>query len=109
MNYDFLVGVNTALEELRPGAVYELNNRQFINWRDPNGLPPPSWEEIESIRQKQQIQYLKLQYARDRVKEYLPVSEQLDLLWHAIDQGIDLKNSEWFYHIKHVKQKFPKS
>jgi hypothetical protein len=30
------------------------------------------------------------------------------MLWHAIDQGVDLKNSEWFQKIKEVKEKFPK-
>jgi hypothetical protein len=32
----------------------------------------------------------------------------MDMLWHAINDGIDLKNSEWFNKIKEVKEKFPK-
>jgi hypothetical protein len=30
------------------------------------------------------------------------------MLWHAINTGTDLKNSEWFQKIKEVKEKFPK-
>jgi hypothetical protein len=30
------------------------------------------------------------------------------MLWHAINKGIDLKDSEWFKQIKEVKEKFPK-
>jgi hypothetical protein len=29
-------------------------------------------------------------------------------LWHAIDKGGDLKESEWFLKIKEVKDKYPK-
>ncbi len=39
-----LVGVNTAISLLRPGAQYCLSNTQFIEWNDPR--PAPSWEEI---------------------------------------------------------------
>jgi hypothetical protein len=31
------------------------------------------------------------------------------MLWHAVNQGIDLKDSEWFQTIKEVKEQFPKS
>jgi hypothetical protein len=39
-----LVGVNTAISLLRPGAHYCLSNTQFIEWNDPR--PAPSWDEI---------------------------------------------------------------
>lgn len=39
-----LVGVNTAISLLRPGAKYALYNTDFIEWNDPR--PAPSWEEI---------------------------------------------------------------
>lgn len=39
-----LVGVNTAISLLRPGAKFCLSNTQFIEWDDPR--PAPSWDEI---------------------------------------------------------------
>jgi hypothetical protein len=30
------------------------------------------------------------------------------MLWHAVNEGIDLKNSEWFKTINEVKKKYPK-
>jgi hypothetical protein len=30
------------------------------------------------------------------------------MLWHAIDDGQELQNSQWFKAIKEVKEKFPK-
>ena len=44
------------------------------------------------------------QYAYDRCKHYPDGFEQLDMLWHAVNQGIDLKDSEWFQTIKEVKE-----
>jgi hypothetical protein len=31
------------------------------------------------------------------------------MLWHAINEGKDLKDSEWFQKIREVKEQFPKS
>jgi hypothetical protein len=31
------------------------------------------------------------------------------MLWHAINEGINLKDSKWFQTIKEVKEMFPKS
>jgi hypothetical protein len=30
------------------------------------------------------------------------------MLWHTINEGKDLKDSEWFQTIKEVKEKYPK-
>jgi hypothetical protein len=30
------------------------------------------------------------------------------MLWHAVNTGTDLKDSEWFKSIKDVKEKYPK-
>jgi hypothetical protein len=30
------------------------------------------------------------------------------MLWHAINDGVDLKSSEWFETIKAIKEKYPK-
>jgi len=45
--FDLLWGVDVAIKKLRPGASFGLNNMIFSEWQDPNGLEPPSWEEIK--------------------------------------------------------------
>ncbi len=43
-------------------------------------------------------------------RKYESVSEQLDKLWHDIDNGVltDKINGTWFQSVKAVKDKFPK-
>jgi hypothetical protein len=106
-------GVDTAIKALRPGARFDMvagnGEFQFPRWEDPKGKPPPTKDEImkEFERQKAVAEYY--QYAYDRCNHYPDGFEQLDMLWHAVDKGIDLKDSEWYKKIKEVKEKFPKS
>jgi len=46
--YELLWGVDVAIKKLRPGAQFMLSNSTFIEWNDPNGLEPPTWEEINN-------------------------------------------------------------
>jgi len=55
-----------------------------------------------------QAEYDSNQYQRDRAKDYAPIADQLDMLWHAIDQGIDLKQSDFYTGNKAVKDARPK-
>jgi len=55
-----------------------------------------------------QAEYDANQYARDRATQYAPLADQLDMLWHAIDQGIDLKQSDFYTGNKAVKDAHPK-
>lgn len=43
-----------------------------------------------------------------RAAEYPSVTEQLDALWHAMDQGTIPKVDGFYDSIKAVKDKFPK-
>lgn len=105
-------GIDTAIKVLRPNAKYQMTagNGDFIftQWWDSNGLPAPSKDEImkEFEYQKKVAEYY--QYSFDRCKEYPDGFEQLDMLWHAINNGVNLKDSDWFKAIKEVKEKYPK-
>jgi hypothetical protein len=103
-------GIETAIEALRPGAKYALSGGKetFLGWRCPNNSEPPTWEEVlvEYERQKSIAEYY--QYIFDRTNEYPDGYKQLELLWDAVDQEIDLKESEWYKQIKKIKQKYPK-
>jgi hypothetical protein len=47
---------------------------------------------------------------RKRVQEYPPIGDQLDMLWHMMDEEIiPGRGSDWFNAIASIKQKFPKN
>ena len=56
-----------------------------------------------------QAEYDANQYQRDRV--YPAIGDQLDMLWHSIDQDPELKSKyfEFYEAIKAVKVKHPKN
>ena len=39
-----LMGIDSAMQLLRPGAAWEISNNQFTRWEDPR--PCPSMEEV---------------------------------------------------------------
>ena len=47
-------------------------------------------------------------YVHDRVLEYPPIADQLDALWHAMNQGLMPKIEPMYSSILAVKQKHPK-
>ena len=76
-------------------------------------------EEIAELNAKDEIENKKIadakviydanQYQRDRV--YPSIGDQLDMLWHSIDQNPKLKSEyfEFYEAIKAVKVKHPKN
>ncbi len=76
-------------------------------------------EEIAELNARDQIENKKIadakaiydanQYQRDRV--YPSIGDQLDMLWHSIDQNPKLKSEyfEFYEAIKAVKVKHPKN
>lgn len=104
-------GVDTAIKALRPGCQYQITcagGIRYDRWWDPNGLPPPTDAEVDAEFKYQEKLAKHYQYSYDRCKEYPDGFEQLDMLWHAINDGVELKDSEWFKKIKEVKEKYPK-
>lgn len=45
-----LYGINTAIDLLRPGAKWQMSNREMTQWDDPR--PCPTWEEIDDTMSK---------------------------------------------------------
>lgn len=45
-----LFGINTAMHLLRPGAKWEISNREITRWEDPR--PKPTWDEIDDTMAK---------------------------------------------------------
>ena len=52
--------------------------------------------------------YLVNKYKVDRHNKYEQIGEQLDRLWHDIDEGRLDKNGSFYTHVKSVKDADPK-
>lgn len=102
-------GMDTAMEVLRPGCKWSVQNNNFDGWLDETGenREPPTWEEIQAEVKREYEIYTYYEYERQREKEYLKITDQLDMLFHDIENG-NLENGSWIKHIREVKNKFPK-
>tara|TARA_R100001480_G_scaffold76420_1_gene86559 strand:- start:144 stop:467 length:324 start_codon:yes stop_codon:yes gene_type:complete len=74
------------------------NNEVNIDWTLVNNWQEPN----EDITKEYQI---------NRKNAYPPIGDQLDMLWHSIDQDAELKSKyfDFYEAIKAVKVKYPKN
>jgi hypothetical protein len=100
-------GVDTAINILRPGARWDLENTTFLAWEDDEGREPPTWEEIgqEVLREWKIYEYY--EYERKREQAYPSITEQLDMIYHDLKEG-RLNNGTWVTAIEAVKTNYPK-
>jgi len=62
----------------------------------------------DAEEQAEQERYDNVSYDIKRSREYAPIPEQLDMLWHAIDLDTLDKTSDFYNNLKAVKEKYPK-
>jgi hypothetical protein len=98
-----------AIKDINPNAEFSIidDDLDNINWL--NGTTPIPKADIEAKMVEVQAEYDANQYQRDRV--YPSIGDQLDMLWHSIDQNPKLKSEyfEFYEAIKAVKVKHPKN
>jgi hypothetical protein len=98
-----------AILKINPNAKVTVtdNDINSIQWL--NGTTPIPVADIEAKMAELQAEYDANQYQRDRV--YPSIGDQLDMLWHSIDQNPKLKSEyfEFYEAIKAVKVKHPKN
>ena len=98
-----------AIKKINPNAEVSIEDNDInqITWH--NGTTPISKADIEAKMVEVQAEYDANQYQRDRV--YPSIGDQLDMLWHSIDQNPKLKSEyfEFYEAIKAVKVKHPKN
>ena len=103
--------ITKAILKINPNAEVSVNGEDIntceIEWH--NGTTPISKADIEAKMVEVQAEYDANQYQRDRV--YPSIGDQLDMLWHSIDQDPELKSKyfEFYEAIKAVKVKHPKN
>jgi len=99
-----------AIKAINPSAEfrYEDDNYETIQWL--NGTTPISKAEIEAKMNEMGNEPEQSNYAQQRKNAYPEIGDQLDMLWHSIDQDPQLKSKYFnFYEaLKAVKVKYPK-
>ena len=97
--------------KINPNAQVSIsgNDINSIVWE--NGTTPIPKADIEAKMVEVQAEYDANQYQRDRATDYPPIGDQLDMLWHSIDQNPKLKSEyfEFYEAIKAIKVKHPKN
>ena len=98
-----------AILKINPNAEVTIqgNDLDQITWHD--GTTLISKADIEAKIIELEAEYDANQYQRDRV--YPSIGDQLDMLWHSIDQNPKLKSEyfEFYEAIKAIKVKHPKN
>lgn len=100
-----------AVQNLVGGASFELHGddsyENIVKWYcDPEKIP--SKEQVTVEHERLKSEWTATQYQRDRAKEYPPVGEQLDALWHGMDRGALEKLEPFYSSVKAIKVKYPK-
>jgi hypothetical protein len=103
-----MTDIISAIKAINPNAEVSVNGEDFeqITWL--NGTAVISKADIQAKQAELQNAYDAKQYQRDRV--YPSIGEQLDMLWHSIDEDPTLKSKYFTFYeaIKSVKVKNPK-
>ena len=96
------LSIRTAIEQLDPTAGFELTeDNVLLNWNS-SVRSQPTDEEINKKFQELKADYDSKEY--QRLREYPPIEEQLDMLYWDRMNGTE----RWIQAIKSVKDKHPK-
>ena len=105
-----IVEITRAILEINSNAKMTIRGQQLdtctIEWLE--GTTPISKADIEA---KMNEMSNKSNYAQQRRNAYPEIGDQLDMLWHSIDQNPKLKSEyfDFYETIKAVKVKYPKN
>lgn len=98
-----------ALDNLVGSGNYSLVGddvyENITNWKVDN---PPTESEVMAEFERIKTEFETTVYARYRSNEYPAITEQLDALWHAMDNGVLPKVDGFYDAVKTIKDKYPK-
>jgi len=113
--------VSDAMRSLVPNAKLHIINEDYdtMQWDENNTDTKPTRAEVEAEIARLNAIHESKRYQRQRTNDvserrsgiqtsYPKIGEQLDKLWHDIDEGKLDKNGEFYNYIKNVKDTFPK-
>ena len=102
-----------AILKINPNAdvsiIGDNINTCEITWH--NGTTPIPKTDIEAKMNEMANEPEQSNYAQQRKNAYPEIGDQLDMLWHSIDQDAELqmKYFDFYQAIKSVKVKYPKN
>jgi len=102
-----------AILKINPNARFCINGEDIndceIEWLE--GTTPISKADIEAKMNEMANEPEQSNYAQQRRNAYPEIGDQLDMLWHSIDQDAELKQKyfDFYQAIKSVKVKYPKN
>ena len=106
-----MTDVTKAILEIDKNAEVTVLNNDInkITWL--NGTTPIPKADIEAKMNEMANEPEQSQYAQQRRNAYPEIGDQLDMLWHSIDQDAELKQKYFDFDlaIKSVKVKYPKN
>ena len=100
-----------AIKEINENAEFIIveDDLDTLTWE--NGTTPIPKADIEAKMNEMANEPEQSQYAEQRRNAYPEIGDQLDMLWHSIDQDAELKQKyfDFYQAIKSVKVKYPKN
>jgi hypothetical protein len=101
--------IDKAILSLRPNSQWTLHGENYtdLEWLD-DSQTKPTEQQIAAEIVRLQAEYKTKQYQRDRAVEYPPLAEQLDMLWHAMEQDPTKRLEPFYSSIKDIKDAYPK-
>ena len=105
-----MINKGQAIHSLNSEAEYKIKSDGSVIFL--NGTPSISDSVIETELERLQAEYDSKQYARDRAEAYPSLTDQADMLWHSIDEGVfgvAAKESPFYLANKKVKDDNPKN
>ena len=106
-----MTDILTAIRKINPNAEVSVNDNDInqITWH--NGTTPISKADIEAKMNEMANEPEQSNYAQQRRNAYPEIGDQLDMLWHSIDQNpeLQMKYFDFYQAIKSVKVKYPKN
>ena len=102
-----------AILKINPNAEVTVRgddiNTCEIEWHE--GTTPIPKADIEAKMNEMANEPEQSKYAQQRRNAYPAIGDQLDMLWHSIDQDAELKQKyfDFYQAIKSVKVKYPKN
>ena len=95
---------DTAIRNLYPNVVSIYDSGSYARDGDGNSVTVDE-AKVQAEVAKLEAEYQANEYQRQRAGEYLPLGEQLDMLYWDKKDG----TNTWEQHIDAVKAKYPKS
>ena len=108
MIIEAILKINPNAKVIVTGDNKDINSN-VIEWKD--GTTPISKADIETKMNEMANEPEQSNYAQQRRNAYPEIGDQLDMLWHSIDQDAELKQKyfDFYQAIKSVKVKYPKN